>query len=107
MKVIYNRFIPFRGFKCINLFGVLFVREDCVMSPVDYNHEAIHTAQMKELLYAPFYLLYLLEWLWKLIHFRDGRTAYRNISHEREAYENQSFPDYLNNRKPYGKGACV
>ena len=103
MKVIYNSIIPFRGFKCINLFGILFVREGCAMSPVDFNHEAIHTAQMKELLYAPFYLLYLLEWLWRLIHFRDSKKAYRNISHEREAYENQSAPDYLTNRKPYNQ----
>ncbi|MEI3109875.1 MAG: hypothetical protein V8T88_13730 [Phocaeicola sp.] len=50
MKVIYNRIIPFKGFKSINLFGLLFVREECVMFDVDYNHEAIHTAQMKEML---------------------------------------------------------
>ncbi len=103
MKVIYNSLIPFRGFKCVNLFGILFVREGCTMSPADYNHEAIHTAQMKELLYAPFYLLYLLEWLWRLIQFRDGRKAYRNISHEREAYDNQAIPDYLTNREPYNQ----
>lgn len=66
MKVIYNRLIPFKGYKCVNLFGVLFVREGCTMRAEDYNHEAIHTAQMKELLYVPFYLLYVLEWLWRL-----------------------------------------
>lgn len=103
MKVIYNRLIPFRGFKCINLFGILFVREGCVMTQTDFNHEAIHTAQMKELLYAPFYLLYLLEWLWRLLRYRDGRKAYRDISHEREAYDNQGTPDYLTNRKPYNQ----
>lgn len=103
MKVIYNRLIPFRGFKCINLFGILFVREGCVMTQTDFNHEAIHTAQMKELLYAPFYLLYLLEWLWRLLRYRDGRKAYRDISHEREAYDNQATPDYLINRKPYNQ----
>lgn len=54
MKVIYNQFIPFKGYKCVNLFGVFFVREGCTMSDTDYNHEAIHTAQMKELLYIGF-----------------------------------------------------
>lgn len=49
MKVIYNKIIPFKGYKCINLFGVLFVRKGCTMSESDYNHEAIHTKQMKEL----------------------------------------------------------
>ena len=28
MKVIYNKVIPINGYKCVNLFGVLFVRED-------------------------------------------------------------------------------
>ena len=54
MKVIYNKIIPFKGYKCINLFGILFVREGCTMCENDYNHEAIHTKQMKELLYVIF-----------------------------------------------------
>lgn len=48
MKVIYNKIIPFKGYKCINLFGVLFVRKGCTMRESDYNHEAIHTKQMKD-----------------------------------------------------------
>lgn len=103
MIVIYNRLIPFRGFKCINIFGILFVREGCTMSQIDFNHEAIHTAQMKELLYLPFYLLYVLEWLCRLIQLRDSGKAYRAISHEREAYDNQGNPDYLTERKPYNQ----
>ena len=103
MKVIYNRIIPFRGFKCINLFGILFVREGCVMTRTDFNHESIHTAQMQELLYLPFYLLYVLEWLCRLIQLRDSGKAYRAISHEREAYDNQGNPDYLTERKPYNQ----
>lgn len=103
MKVIYNRLIPFRGFKCINLFGILFVREGCAMSRIDFNHEAIHTAQMKELLYLPFYLLYVLEWLCRLIQLQDSRKAYRAISHEREAYVNEGNPEYLTERKPYNQ----
>ena len=103
MKVIYNRIIPFRGFKCINLFGILFVREGCVMTRTDFNHESIHTAQMKELLYLPFYLLYVLEWLYRLMQLRDSRKAYCAISHEREAYDNQVNPDYLTERKPYNQ----
>lgn len=103
MKVIYNRLIPFKGFKCINLFGVLFVREGCSMSGCDLNHEAIHTAQMRELLYLPFYLLYLMEWLWHLLRLRNPKAAYFEISHEREAYANQTNPDYLKTRKPYNQ----
>lgn len=36
MRVIYNRLIPFKGYKCVNLFGVLFVREGCTMTVTDY-----------------------------------------------------------------------
>ena len=27
MKVIYNKFIPFKGYKAMNLFGIVFVRK--------------------------------------------------------------------------------
>lgn len=77
MKVIYNKIIPFKGYKCINLFGVLFVRKGCTMRESDYNHEAIHTKQMKELLYVSFYILYLLEWLYRLTQKGNAYRIYR------------------------------
>lgn len=99
MKVIYNNIIPFKGFKAINLFGLLFVRNDAgKMKAKDFNHEAIHTAQMKEMLYIPFYLWYVVEWVIRL--FGTG-NAYRNISFEREAYNNQDNLNYLDSRKHY------
>lgn len=99
MKIIRNNLIPFNGFKCINLFGVLFVRKECgEMSKTDLNHEAIHTAQMRELLYVPFYVAYLIEWVCRL--FQKG-NAYRNLSFEQEAYDNQRNMAYLKLRKPY------
>lgn len=98
MKAIYNRFIPFKGFKAINLFGVLFVREGSVMSKEDMNHEAIHTAQMKEMMYIFFYWWYLVEWILRL--FGEG-NAYRRISFEREAYDNQHNLNYLSEREKY------
>lgn len=103
MRIIYNRLIPFRGFKCINLFGILFVRRGLTMTSVDLNHEAIHTAQMKEMLYIGFYLCYLVEWLIKTLVYMDGRTAYYYLSYEREAYENQIYSDYLETRKHYNQ----
>ena len=33
--------------------------------------------------------------------YRDTKLAYKNISFEREAYQNQYNLDYLNNRKHY------
>lgn len=75
MKIVYNELIPFKGFKCINLLGLLFVRKGCIMSETDFNHEAIHTAQMKELLYIGFYILYLTEWVWHLVRLRNANAA--------------------------------
>lgn len=98
MKVIYSKIIPFKGYKCINLFGILFVREGCTMCENDYNHEAIHTKQMKELLYVIFYILYLLEWLYRLT---QKGNAYKNISFEKEAYDNEKDTDYLDRRKHF------
>lgn len=98
MKIIRNNFIPFRGFSAINLFGVLFAREDAEIGAVTINHEEIHTAQMKEMLYVFFYLLYLVEWIVRL--FLKG-NAYRNISFEREAYANERDMAYLSGRGCY------
>lgn len=108
MKIIYNNIIPFKGFAAINLFGILFVRNDCKHLVGDrmINHESIHTAQMKEMLWIFFYLWYIVEWFIKLFKYgdsnEDGRgDAYHNISFEREAYDNETDQQYLNNRKHY------
>ena len=101
MKIIYNNIIPFPGFKAINLFGVLFVRNGCTMSESDINHEMIHTAQMKEMGYVLFYLWYLVEWLGKLAKLRDSNKAYRAISFEREAYGNEKNLIYTITRAKY------
>lgn len=104
MKIIYNKYIPFKGFKCVNLFGVLFVRTGSRITARDFRHELIHTAQMKELLYVPFYLLYVLEWLVRLLICKgDTRKAYRTLSYEREAYAHEGEADYLKRRKPYNE----
>lgn len=65
-----------------------------------FNHESIHTAQMKEMLYIFFYLWYGLEWLirWVGCGFKS-KKAYRNISFEREAYSNDADLEYLKNRR--------
>ena len=107
MKVVENNIIPFPGFLGINLFGVLFVRKNLWQKKseekrkVTFNHESIHTAQMKELGYLFFYIIYFLEWIGRL--FVNGSEAYDNISFEKEAYAKQSDDDYLKNRKHFAQ----
>lgn len=97
MKIIYNNLIPFKGFAAINVLGFVFARKEYKpLNPTIVNHEAIHTAQMKELAYVFFYLVYLFEWSVRLL--MKG-NAYRNISFEREAYANQGNPEYLKERR--------
>ena len=100
MKIIYNKLIPFPGYKILNFFGILFTRS-AQLSEEDVQHEQIHTAQMKELLYIFFYIIYVIEWL--ILLFKYGKKAYRNISFEKEAYANQNVAGYLQIRKHYAQ----
>ena len=102
MQVIYNKYLPIKGYAAINLFGLVFARKEFKpLSRITENHERIHTAQMKELLYLFFYLWYVIEWVIRLIQYRDSKVAYLNISFEREAYRNQNNLGYLKARKKY------
>ena len=103
MKVVYNNVLPLKGFIAINLFGVLFVRKkyEGHLSSRTLNHEAIHSAQMRELLYIFFYIIYSLEWIYRLLF--HTKSAYRGISFEQEAFSNENRPGYLQNRKHYAQ----
>jgi len=105
MKIVYNNYIPFRGFLCINLFGVLFVRKHLksVLDDVTINHEAIHTAQMRELAYVGFYVWYVLEWVFRLFQYGFSKMAYRSITFEKEAYANEDNLNYLKERRHYNE----
>lgn len=98
MKIIRNKFIPFPGYKAINLFGILFVSGNATIDERTLRHESIHTAQMREMLYVFFYLWYVVEWIVRL--FMKG-NSYRNISFEKEAYGNEDSRLYLDSRRPF------
>lgn len=103
MRLVFNNIIPFRGFLAINIFGVLFVRKSTKekLNEKVINHESIHTKQMKELLYIFFYIIYLFEWIYRLIFHTS--TAYEGISFEREAYQHDNEPEYLKTRKHFAQ----
>lgn len=68
---------------------------------ITMNHERIHLRQQVEMLILPFYLFYVIEYLVRLVQYRDRNKAYRNISFEREAYANERDSEYLKKRKFY------
>lgn len=63
------------------------------------NHEKIHIRQQVELLIIFFYILYIGEFLWWYAILKNPYKAYRRISFEREAHDNEDDLDYLKKRK--------
>lgn len=119
MKVIYNKFIPFKGFYAITIIKWIFVKEEykyldglSVYNKM-INHESIHEQQILD--FTPkafpswlrytigsicFYLLYGLEWLFKLIPcLIKNKSAYRSLCAEQEAFKNESDSNYINKRE--------
>jgi hypothetical protein len=102
MKVISSTFLPFKGFTAINLFGIIVVRKEYLpLTKRIINHEAIHTHQIKELLFVGFYVWYLTEWIVRLIYYRNFKKAYRAVCFEQEAFSHDIDLDYLHNRERF------
>ena len=87
MKIIRNNLLPVgRQYAAINLFGMLLIKHGVRVTPELINHERIHSAQMRELLYLPFYIAYLAEWLVRLAARRGHFPAtYRALTFAEEA----------------------
>lgn len=62
------------------------------------RHERIHLRQQAELLILPFYVWYLVAYLWHRRRLGDHDAAYRALSFEHEAYARDRWPRYLDNR---------
>lgn len=78
---------------------IILQRKEDRDNPVLVNHEKIHLRQQLELLILPFYFLYVTEYILRFIYLKNSYQAYRSISFEREAYENEFDFNYLKNRK--------
>lgn len=92
----------------MTFFNYVIIREDYkhLIGGRTFRHEAIHQAQAYDFGigfcgYFVFYLLYLLEWVLKLPWAIFGYKPYKNISFEREAYNNDINPNYLPTRRKF------
>ncbi len=100
MPIVVNKYLIGRHFVGIALWPFIVVKERYLKDDKYFiNHERIHLRQQAELLILPFYLLYLCEYVIRLIQYRNSQEAYRNISFEREAYEQEENLSYLKERK--------
>ena len=100
MLLIVTKFLIPKGYRGLTIFPFVFIRyKEDRANVVLINHERIHLRQQLELLILPFFILYGLEFVFRLFEYKNFNTAYRNISFEREAYSNEKNLLYLTNRK--------
>ena len=99
MILIVSKYLIPKRFKAIALFPFILIRDNFETNNlVLINHEKIHLRQQLELLIIPFYALYFIDFILKIILFKDKNKAYKNILFEREAYLNEENLDYLHTR---------
>ena len=90
--LIHTRRFPARGYHAITLFPFVFYNGK-PLSEREVRHETVHLWQQAVLLVAPFYLLYVLFWLWGLLRYRNQGRAYRAIPFEQSAYKLEERQD--------------
>jgi hypothetical protein len=99
MFLIVAKYLIPKGYRGLAVFPFVFVKYSLDKKNEAFvNHERIHLRQQLELLVIPFFIWYLVEFLARLIQYKNRDLAYRNISFEREAYANEVDLDYLNRR---------
>lgn len=93
------RLFAFKFVNAITLWPFILVRyhqlkEDAYL----IHHEKIHLRQQLEMGVLLFFIWYIVEYIIRLIQYRQPLVAYRNISFEREAYAHEAHSDYLLHR---------
>jgi len=99
MFLIVAKYLIPKGYSGMAVFPFVLMKYDFDKTNQTFvNHEKIHLRQQIEMLVLPFFIFYFLEYLVRLIQYKNAALAYRNISFEREAYTNETDFDYLKNR---------
>lgn len=100
MILLVNKYLLGKSFKGVSLWPFVILKNKDLKEDINFiNHEKIHLRQQIELLIIPFYIWYLVEYLLRLIYYKDRFLAYKNISFEREAYSQEMKENYLHERK--------
>jgi hypothetical protein len=114
MKIIRSKFLRLFGQKYIILPWAVYAAPKAKILENDLSHEAIHMAQWRELFIIGFLFWYIIEWLIRVVIYTlqwiingckkgafSWHELYRNISFEREAYDNQYDLNYLKSRRRF------
>lgn len=99
MFLVVNKYLLRKRFVGVTLWPFIVMRNTELKDDATFlNHEKIHIRQQAEMLVLPFFMWYTVEYLIRLIQYRDNYVAYLNISFEREAYARECEQDYLDKR---------
>nr|WP_229791282.1 hypothetical protein [Winogradskyella epiphytica] len=104
MFVIFiSKYVVPKGYIGISIFPFVFLKTKSLKANlVVINHEKIHLRQQLELLIIPFFIFYMIEFIYRWIQYRNWDLAYRNVSFEREAYAKEKDLNYLKSRPFWG-----
>ena len=101
MIVIFKYIIP-KKYSGLTVFPFIFLKnKKFLKDPLFLNHEKIHLKQQAELLWIFFFGWYFTEYCIRFFQYKNHDTAYKNISFEKEAYENEQNLNYLELRKTF------
>lgn len=99
MFLIVTKYLIPKGYRGMAVFPFVLMKYDLDKVNLTFvNHEKIHLRQQAELFIIPFFVWYFMEFLIRLIQYKNKDLAYRNISFEREAYAKETDLNYLKNR---------
>lgn len=97
VRLLLPRDVAAMAFYPFIILGDEALRNDAVF----LQHERIHLRQQAELLLLFFLILYLIEFIVRLVQYRNVRSAYYAISFEKEAYAQETNSNYLKTRKAF------
>lgn len=80
---------------------ILLATPELRYNPQLMRHERIHHRQQLELLILPFYIVYLGQYFYFRFKGHAHDRAYRALCFEREAFAQDSNPNYLRRRVPF------
>ena len=98
--ILITKYLVPKGYNGLTIFPFVFLKHKRFsQDAIILNHEKIHLRQQLELLILPFYIIYILEFLVRLLRYQNWHKAYKNISFESEAYCNELNMNYLKQRR--------
>jgi hypothetical protein len=101
MILIFKHIIP-SNYCGLTIYPFIFLSDKKLKSDKKLlNHEKIHLKQQLELVWVFFFIWYTFEYLIRLLQYKNHHKAYKNISFEKEAYQNEYNLDYLSERRKF------